>query len=552
MRTVVPAIGCLALAAACATTGSNASGVPRFTPAPETHEYLTPVQFAAQRDSAAAQHVADQVGPGASIRADFTNVSGVRRVTASFHVDADAYVMVGHIDADGVLRIVFPLDPRDDGFVKGNRDYRTPEFFAGFSSQYRVRAQQLGLTYAARAQDSYDGQLGYAFIVASWRPLKLDQFATDGRWDSFELADPSYLDDPRPAIYELASLLAGTNREAYTVAFARYANSNMQFAGYGSSSAFGYGAFGGFQYCSGFDSFGYSSLYLFSPAALYGLGYSGVTYRRGQYYYYDELQDCYRSAYPAGYNPYGYRVAGFTQPTSTPVPTRGIVPRDRAPVPTTPAGFGNRTLPVTRVGATDSNGNLPVSPTYRERGLITPSDGPVTMPGRRTPVRDAHVDAETHTRPSIQDMVSRRPQTPVESQPGWVRAETIGRPRAEPSSYTPANNGQQTYTPPSRRAEPSTEQRSFQPASREPRQEPRQEQPRTYQPPQVESRPTAPVVREAPAARETPVVREAPSRPTPPPEVRTPAPERSAPPAAPPASSSPPATGSRPPGPPGR
>ena len=34
----------------------------------------------------------------------------------------DAYVLVGHIDADGTLRVIFPLDPQDDGLVRGLED----------------------------------------------------------------------------------------------------------------------------------------------------------------------------------------------------------------------------------------------------------------------------------------------------------------------------------------------------------------------------------------------------------------------------------------------
>ena len=540
MRVAVPFICFVAAASACASGGSSA---PSFVPAPEPRQFMTAEQFAVQRDSVAAQSVANEVGPGASIRAEFANVAGVRRVVATFHVNADAYVMVGHIDADGLLRIVFPLDPRDDGFVRGNRDYRTPEFFAGFAEQYRFRAREQRLDYAARQLDSYDGQLGYAFIIASWRPMKFDQFQTDGRWDTFELADEKYLDDPRPAIYELASLLAGQNREAYTVEFARYTTTGQLYAGAGGASYFGYGMFGrGLQYCAGYAPWGFSSisgLSMFMPVGLYAAENSGSFYSRGQYYYYDAFADCVRSGYPPGFYPgfygngYPYRVAGRT-PTQ-PVPLRGLSPRDRSPV--VPEGLGGRSMPVTRTGATDANGAIPVSSTYRERGLITPED-PGTLPGRRTPTIDARSEVETHTRPSIQEMVNRRPQTPTETQSGWARPQSAGQTTNAPSSYTPT----------SRRVEPANAQ------PRAP--EPQRAEPRSYQPPpQVETR-TQPAVETRSVA---PVIREAPpARPTPPPEVRSmPAPQPAPPPPSPPpasssSSSNPPSTGSRPPGPPTR
>ena len=47
------------------------------------------------------------------------------------------------------------------------------------------------------------------FVIASWRPMHFERFQTGNIWDSFELTDDSYMRDPRPAIYELATLLAG-------------------------------------------------------------------------------------------------------------------------------------------------------------------------------------------------------------------------------------------------------------------------------------------------------------------------------------------------------
>src|SRR6185503_13877033 len=124
-----------------------------------------------------------------------------------------------HIDASGVMRIVFPIEPSDDGLVKGKKTYETQEFFAGFADQYRDRLRYGMFRPAMNNIDSYDGGLGYVFIIASWRPMHFDRFATGGNWDSFEIADEQYMKDPRPAIYELGSLLVGENREAYTVKF---------------------------------------------------------------------------------------------------------------------------------------------------------------------------------------------------------------------------------------------------------------------------------------------------------------------------------------------
>jgi hypothetical protein len=532
MRVAVPSICFFAVAGACATT---APGTSRFATSPEP-QHLTPAQFMAQQDSAAAQRIANEAGPGASIRAEYSTVSGMRRVVASFHVDADAYVLVGHIDADGILRVAFPLDPRDDGFVRGNRDYSTPEFFAGFADEYHFRAQQYGFRSAARPIDSYDGGLGYAFIVASWRPLRFDQFQTDGRWDSFELADDKYMNDPRPAIYELASLLAGQNREAYTVAFAKY-TTTMALAGYGGGSAYAFG-YGDLQYCLGYGpgSFGFSNVWssTVTPVGLENAwGYPSAFYSRGQYYFYDDLAGCYRSAYQGGYYApyYGFGRIASGGPGPVPAtPMRGFKPRDRSP--DAPKALGIHTLPLSQLGASDANGHVPTSSSYRQRGLIT-ADEPGTAPAPRKPSSiDAHAQIENHTRPSIQDMVNRHPETPSEKTEGWARGQTVGHPAAteRPSSTAPE----------SRRPEPSAgTTRTYQTPQNETRSAPPPHvETRTYQPPpQTETR-SAP-----PAPRPAPEIRVPESRPASPP----PAPPAQSQPPASSSSSNPPATGSRPP-----
>ncbi len=542
MRGAIPSICLLALLAACQTPGPSA-GTPQVGVTPQA---LTPAQALVMRDSSIAQHFAEQVGPGASIRAEFANLSGIRRAVASFHLDADAYVLVGHIDGDGVLRIVFPVEPGDDGFVRGNRDYRTPEFFAGFTDAYTARNRQ-SFRYTSRPIDAYDGANGYAFIIASWRPMRLDQISTGGAWDTFELADDKYLNDPRPAIYELAAQLAGQNREAYTVEFARYTTTMPLYAGFGSGSAFG--GYSGLSYCSSFGSgFGYSFIPIstFVPMSAFSPnGYATSFYSRGQYFFYDELSDCYRSGYAPGYYPgyygngYGYRIAGTGSPV-TPVPLRGFTPRDRAPV--APNGLESHSLPAAHFTATNVEGRetpLP-SPQYRQRGLIT-ADDPTTLPNRRTPTTEPRSGTDNHARPSIQDMVGRRPQN-AGDQSGWSRAQA-----AQP---TAGANDRRNFTPANRRAEPSTsQQRGQEQRGSESRgyQAPQNDQ-RRFQPPAQTEQHRSP--RPQTETRVAPVTREAPSRPTPPVEMRT---ERPAPPSSPPpASSSSSSTGSRPPGPPSR
>src|SRR4051812_24169162 len=117
-RVVGLSFGALTLATACATTTAT-----RSTTALEMDDVPRPAATATTLrgtlDSMYAQSIADREGPRVDIRAQVTQFTGSRRVRAVFNVVDNAYVMIGHVDGTGVLRIVFPTDPHDDGFVQG-------------------------------------------------------------------------------------------------------------------------------------------------------------------------------------------------------------------------------------------------------------------------------------------------------------------------------------------------------------------------------------------------------------------------------------------------
>jgi hypothetical protein len=329
---------------------------------------------------------ANEEGPRVSIYTEVENSAGAELVRANFHLDDDAYVLVGHIDADGVLRISFPETPVDNGFAHGHTSYQTAQFLGGFAGQYRARFSPGMPRLDARAvNDSYDGGLGWVFVIASWQPMHFEKFSTGGYWDSFEIDDANYMKDPRPAVYELAALLAGTNPSSYTVRFANIRDTQTI---YGGRSAFAdaYGA----QMCNGFGygfSYGFAStpfgMSSFNPVYLYG--YGQPFWWRGSQYFYDSAFDCYYRAgmfSPFGYRPYGYGwgVIAQTPPQANPGIGRVIgIDQIRRP-PLTPQPGPMRLAPG---GATDlggANGSHMAlapesgSPQYRTRGLVSHQD----------------------------------------------------------------------------------------------------------------------------------------------------------------------------------
>jgi hypothetical protein len=462
-----------------------------------------------ERDSVIGQAIADQAGPRISIYAELTNADyvGARRVRAHFTLDDDAYLVIGQIDADGVVRIVFPNGPADDGFVRGHRSYQTAEFFAGFTDNFRYRYTTM-FRRGLRSPDAYDGAVGYVFAIASWRPMRFDQISTGGAWDDFELTDADYLRDPRPAVYELASVLAGANREAYTVKFARYSDTRTPYTGNYRSSAFGYG------YCAGFAPIGFATTPFDIRYIAYGFFPYGESFVfRGTPYLYSAAGDCYYTL-PGGYR-YGYRIAqGPPNQPQTPVVARRFdLEHRRSPI--TPQPPPAHRMPANgTANDAGSSGIAQTSPLYRERGLLSAED-PGATPRRREPALQSGLHLENE-RPSIQEMTSRRAHetggvtrgelsrddgfthaisrpVPSEQRPrldspgGESRAGSYNRPQ-------PADRG--SYTP--RAESPRVES----PHAESPRvQAPRSEAPRSVPAPRVESpRSSPPPARSEPAS----------------------------------------------------
>jgi len=429
-RVVGSCLGVLALTSACATSsGTMTSSRYDVTPVTGPNERsLT----AAERDSVVAQSFADREGPRVSVRAEMSWVGGGRRIRAHFTLQDDAYVVVGHIDPDGVVRIMFPNDPKDDGFVRGDRSYTTNEAFAGFADEYRFRAQTARFYNSGYSPDAYDGGVGYVFVIASWRPMHFDRFSSGPEsWDSFEIADDSYLRDPRPAIYELASLLSGENREAYTVQFAQYFSTTTLDGGSGfglASSMYGASAL-----CSGLGLFGFASSPFDNPifSSLYPWG-SSFGYR-GSYYQYNYAGDCYTTG--GFYNPYGRGYGYIATGPFVPNPRAGLISANDHRSPPTPRPVQprlhmpglNEPLQAEsqhrRVAAADRDH---FDPQYRNRGLITADD---PTPGRAVgprlePRAGAHIDAG-NTRPAIQQMLNRRVESQNEGRRDWSGARRM-------------------------------------------------------------------------------------------------------------------------------
>lgn len=169
-------------------------------------------------------------GPDASVRVEYDGGTLNRRLEALFTVKRPAYVMVAHLGGDGVIRVLFPEDPRESGWIRGGRVFRTDAASADYDAApgYWFMRPTFHRSVAAR-QDSYDGNgHGYVFVIASDSPLRFDRVSDASLWNEYELPGYATALDPRSLIREYADMVSPGGR--YTL---DYATRTSSYATYG-------------------------------------------------------------------------------------------------------------------------------------------------------------------------------------------------------------------------------------------------------------------------------------------------------------------------------
>ncbi len=255
----------------------------------------------------------------------------------SVRVEEDGYLVVLHADRDGRVRVLFPLEPADDDFVRGDRELevrgrngRHP-FFLDYEGD--------GIVLAARSAD----------------PFSFEPFVRGDHWDYRALGGANrdaVRDDPEAALLEIVRRMAGQARFDYDVVpytvSARYANRygyHPYGNPYGSRFSFGlsfgypyrysFGFYRPFYYRSYFDDpFCYDPFWGYDPYCYGGGFYSTGFYPRR--YYYGGGWGGGRFGYPVRIStPYSRR---FVSKSQVVVP-RAVEPRRRFP---SSESFGTR------------------------------------------------------------------------------------------------------------------------------------------------------------------------------------------------------------------
>ncbi len=133
------------------------------------------------------------------LNSDNTFTTGDR---ARVHIRAeqDGYVVVLRADGDGRVRVLFPLDPGADDFVRG-----------GDKREIRSRGDR-----EAFLVDERDGS---GVVLAAWSStaFKFDEFVRGDHWDYRALDTRQSSDDKEAALVDAVQRMAGENRFDYDV-----------------------------------------------------------------------------------------------------------------------------------------------------------------------------------------------------------------------------------------------------------------------------------------------------------------------------------------------
>lgn len=189
----------------------------------------------------------------------------------------DGYLLVLHVDPDGYLRVLFPIDPNDDNFVRGGR-------------KYEIRGRGGRESFTA---DDHRGR-GTIYAAISRDPYRFDQFVLGDHWDYRNLAPQRLPADPEQDLNDLVRRMVDNSFDYDVLTYdvlERVVYASSYDAGY-------YGYYDGCSY-----SYFCDRPYYGSPNSISIGLFFGRPYRR---YYYDPFYRPFYAAYDPFYDPFFY------------------------------------------------------------------------------------------------------------------------------------------------------------------------------------------------------------------------------------------------------
>lgn len=440
------------------------------------------------------------------------------RVKVQARAESDGYLLVLHAEPDGRVRVLFPLDPVYDNFVRGGDKFEIRG--RGDREAFRVYSTSgTGTVYAAFSRD----------------PFRFEEFARGNHWD-YGMPDTWWVvDDAEADLTNLASQMAGGGYFDYDLLEYNVWDENVASSGstthisyYGGYPTYSTWSFGiGFNW--GWDYYPYD-YYWYRPYRPWRYSYAWYPVGWWSSWYYDPWY--YDWYYPYGYRYYSYypRYYGGRYYTPTPYndgrlryyPTRLAASNSttrvrRSYVPTSAAGrrlaASSSAAPKSRRVSTASRRTMPTVATRRDassaNGAVTRRTvdtarrtTSVTQPRNRTtvttrqPSQQASPRRVTPTRRTTsRSQAAATRTTPSRSTPSARRTQTSRRvsPAARSTSRS-TPSARRTSTPTVRRSQPAARSTSsVRRPSAPARSAPVRSTPRTVSRPSV-SRPAAPRV----------------------------------------------------------
>ena len=191
----------------------------------------------------------------------------------------DGYLLVLRADADGRVRVLFPLDPSDDDFVRGHE-----------TIEVRGRGDR-----EAFFVDDREGS-GLVLAARSTTPFKFDEFVRGDHWDYRVLDARQAGDDKEAALLDMVQRMTAEGRFDYDAVTYAVASARTYYDSYYPhyTASFGYGwgwpyrhrYYGYGLYSTCYDPFFYDPFLCYDPVfySPYGYGYYGYGYGYGYRY----------------------------------------------------------------------------------------------------------------------------------------------------------------------------------------------------------------------------------------------------------------------------
>lgn len=133
-----------------------------------------------------ALHQGASDDPPVRVSLDHRSYDRGDRARVTVRARDDGYLLVLHLLPDGTVRVLFPLDPGDDDFVRGGQEY-----------EIRGRGDRKAFTV--------DASSGGGTVYAAWsrEPYRFDDFVRGDHWDYRVLGDSALPNNPEGGLTNL-------------------------------------------------------------------------------------------------------------------------------------------------------------------------------------------------------------------------------------------------------------------------------------------------------------------------------------------------------------